>query len=250
MTRVQRYKYDMFVRVRDFGVAHQAAFPESSTGAQLFQKMSAAVAALDGHLKHRALGSAEARKTTPAARSAVTVYMRTIVSAARRMMRGTPEVNPFRMPPQKTMRAEIATARAIIDEAAKRQEAFIRLGLPSTFVADFTKLVDDLEQALHVRLNSRTVRGQATAGIVGTLAIGIEVVRDLDVVVPLATASDPSLVAAWRSARRIDGVNGGASAPPKRVVAADKAAPASPTPDTPVLEDGESEPANPLRRAS
>ena len=250
MTRVQRFKYEMFVRVRDFGVANAAVFPESSTGAQLFQKMSAAVADLDGHLKHRAVGRAEGRRVTPQARTAVRAYMKTIVGAARRMMRDTPQVNPFRMPPRKTMRVEIATARAIIDEASKRQEAFIRLGLPPTFIADFTAMVNDLQQAQHVRLNSKTVRGQATAGIVSTLANGLEVVRDLDVVVPLATASDPSLVAAWRSARRIDGLTGGSPSAPRRTDTVDTPAPTPPTADTPSSDVGESEPTEPLRQAS
>ena len=44
MTKEQRFKYQMFVRVRDFGVVHAALFPEASKGGQAFARVSKAVA--------------------------------------------------------------------------------------------------------------------------------------------------------------------------------------------------------------
>ena len=40
MTRRQRFKYEMFVRVRDFGVARAALFPEASKSGQAFARES------------------------------------------------------------------------------------------------------------------------------------------------------------------------------------------------------------------
>ena len=59
MTRQQRFKYEMFVRVRDFGAAHAALFPEASKGGQAFARVLAAVAALDEQQKQ--LGEVRAR---------------------------------------------------------------------------------------------------------------------------------------------------------------------------------------------
>ena len=52
MTKSQKARHEMFVRVRDFGAAHTQLFPESSTGGKSFQQVTAAVAAIDAHLSH------------------------------------------------------------------------------------------------------------------------------------------------------------------------------------------------------
>ena len=82
MTRQQRFKYEMFVRVRDFGAAHAALFPEASKGGQAFARVLAAVAALDEQQQAHLLGLAEARRIKAATRDAVNDYMKTIAAAA------------------------------------------------------------------------------------------------------------------------------------------------------------------------
>jgi hypothetical protein len=215
MKREQRYKYEMFVRVREFGIAHRERFPESSTGGVMFGQVTAAVAAIDEHLKHRILGRVEGRRVKPLTRAAAFDYMKAIAKAARRVTRDERVVNPFRMPPQRTLKAEISTARVFIEEASRRREAFIRLGLPSTFISDFTALVDELQSAVDTRLSSKTARGQAQAGIAAVLAQGLEVIRDLEVVVEMATRDDPAVAAAWHTARHIEGQGTSKPAPAK-----------------------------------
>ena len=46
MNRNQRFRYEMFVRVRSFGVANRDQFPESSTGGKALALVEAAVAAI------------------------------------------------------------------------------------------------------------------------------------------------------------------------------------------------------------
>ncbi|MFN7976488.1 MAG: hypothetical protein U0P30_00035 [Vicinamibacterales bacterium] len=58
----------MFVRVRDFGVANAALFPEASKRGRRSARALAAVAALDEQQQAHLLGLAEARRikaTTP-----------------------------------------------------------------------------------------------------------------------------------------------------------------------------------------
>ena len=74
MTRRQRFKYEMFVRVRDFGVAQAALFPEASKGSQAFARVLAAVAALDEQQKAHLLGLAEARRIKAATRDGYGVF--------------------------------------------------------------------------------------------------------------------------------------------------------------------------------
>jgi peptidyl-tRNA hydrolase len=211
MKKQQRYKHEMFVRVRDYGMAHAALFPESSTGSQTFARVTAAVAAIDDHLKNRVVARADARKVKATTRAAVLDGMKTLALTARRVTRPEPGTSPFRMPKRRTVKVEIATARAFIAEAEKRHEQFVRFGLPSTFVSDFGALVDDLQRAVDVRLSSRTGRRQAQAGIETALAEGLEAVRDLDAIVAIATRQDPVVYAAWQTARHIEGQRSGSS---------------------------------------
>ncbi len=200
MTRQQRFKYEMFVRVRDFGAAHAALFPEATKGGQAFARVLAAVAALDEQQKNHVLGQAEARRIKAATRDAVFDYMKTIAAAARRITRPEPAESPFVMPRKRRSGAELATARAFMEAAASRQAEFEEFGLPATFISDFKALVDRLQQAADVRLSSKTVRRKAQAGIATALADGLDAARDLDVIVAIATRQqDPTTFAAWTS---------------------------------------------------
>ncbi len=187
MTKLQRHKYECFVRVRDYGKAHAVLFPESSTGGQKFAEVTAAVAAIDEHLKNRVVARAEARKVKVVTRKAVVESMKTLALTARRVLRQEPGVNPFRVPQRRTAKTDIATARAFIEEAERRKDQFIRFGLPPTFISDFRVLVDQLQDAVDVRLNAKSTRRGAKAGIAATLAEGLETIRDLDAIVAMTT---------------------------------------------------------------
>lgn len=219
MTRQQRFKYEMFVRVRDFGTAHTALFPEFSKGGQAFARVSAAVAEIDEHMKNHVLGRAEARRVKAATRGAVFGYLKTIAMAARRVTRPEPGVSPFRLPRRRSLSAELATARAFIEEAATRQAEFEQFGLPPTFISDLRAMVHELQQAADVRISSKTVRRRALAGIKTALAQGLDAARDLDVIVAIMTREDPTTFAAWTSARRIEGQGSGAVKQPVMPVA-------------------------------
>jgi hypothetical protein len=196
----------MLVRVADFGAAHPELFPASSPGGEKFARVSAAVAAIEEHLKNRVLGKAGARGVNPTTRAAVFSYMRTLARAARRISRRRRNTSPFLLPRRRTLKLEVATARAFLEEAETRQDQFVEMGLPATFVSDFRLLVDELEQAVNARLNSKTIRGQAQAGIATSVRQGLEIVRDLDVLVEIATPHTELLAATWRVARRIAGL--------------------------------------------
>jgi len=212
MTKGQRYKHEMLVRVRDFGAAHRELFPESSPGGDKFAQVSAAVAAIDRHLKNRVLGKAGARGVKALTRKAVFSYMKTTAKAARRITRTGRDVNPFLLPRRRTLKVEVATARAFLEEAEQRQLQFIGIGMPPTFISDFRALVNELEQAVDTRLNSKTMRSHAQAGIAASVRRGLEIVRDLEVIVEVATSQDDILAATWRTARRIEGLNPSSSA--------------------------------------
>ena len=111
MTRLQRFKYEMFIRVRDFGVAHAALSPEATTGGQAFARVVAATATIEQLLKDHVVGKAETRRIKAATRGSVADYLKTIPAAARRVTRAESAVNPF-VPPK---RPSLAARRAWVE---------------------------------------------------------------------------------------------------------------------------------------
>ena len=201
MERTQRFRYEMLVRVRDYGVAHKEVFPD--VGAQGFARVTAAVAAVDQRMKDQMLATADAGRVNTATRAAVFASMKTIALAARRLpKRG---VNPFKVPARRRLRVELVAARTFLQEAETRRDEFERVGLPSTFISEFRALVDELQRAVDLRANSQTARRLAAAGVSTALAEGFKAARDLDVPVTIATRSDPTRFAAWQRARSIGG---------------------------------------------
>ncbi len=190
MNKSQRFRYEMFVRVRDFGAARQELFPESSRSGEAFKRVAAAVAAIEEHRKDHVVGTAEARRVKAATRAAVFNYMKTVALAARRVTRPDASENPFIVPRQRNLERELATARAFIEAAEARQTEFVSFGLPPLFISDFRKLVDTLQQAFDLRLGSKTVRREAIAGTRMAITRGLEAVHDLDALVTIATLDD------------------------------------------------------------
>lgn len=240
MNRKQRYRYEMLVRVRDFGAAHFELFPESTKGGRLFGQVKAAAAAIEDHLTRRDLARVEARSVKGATRKAVTSYMAALARTARRVTAGEPGLSPFRLTGSQTAAAVLAKARLFIDEARSRETAFVEFGLPPTFISDFTALVNQLDNAVVVRLNGRGWRLRAQTGIENALRAGAEAISNLDVLVTNALRDDPVREGHWRGARRIEGQ--GAAA---RVVNTSVPAPAIASPEVATADPPEATIASP-----
>jgi hypothetical protein len=239
MNRKQRYRYEMLVRVRDFGTANAQLFPGSSKGGRLFGQVSAAVAAVEDHLTRRDRARVEARRVKATTRAAVTGYMVTIARTARRVTAGEPRPSPFKLTGSQTAAAVLSKARLFIAEARPREAAFVEFGLAPTFIRDFTALVDQLDEAVTVRLNGRGWRLKAQTGIENALRSGADALTNLDVLVPNALHDDPVREGHWRGARRIEGQG------PARVVKASVVTPAPAPPPSTTAGPPTTTPANP-----
>jgi hypothetical protein len=251
MRKGQRYRFEMFIRVRDFGTANSDLFPASSKGGQTFAQVTAAVTAIEEHLTKRDLARVDSRRVKATTRAAVTAYMKTIAHTARRATLDEPTQNPFVLPAKKTAPALLSKARLFIEDAKPREAKFVELGLPPTFISEFSALVDELHAAVNVRNNGRAWREKAQTGLEKALVDGFEAIRNLDVIVPTAPRDDPVRVGHWRGARRLEGIrSSGAST---TTAAADPAAtPPEPSPadrpsaqpaGQPAAREGRAEPA-------
>ena len=215
MTKRQRVRYEMLVRVRNFGIAHREAFPESSAAGQAFGQLVGVVEQIENHLIRHTQGRTEARKVNVATREAVIEAMKAITATGRQAVAGETGPNPFRMPGSRSAAPLLASARYVMDEAERRSEKFVELGMPPGFLTDFAKLVDRLQVAIGVQHDSRAARRKARAGIASSIARGNTLVAQLDVTVANSVRPDPVRLGEWLGARSVDmGPSSGAEKPP------------------------------------
>jgi hypothetical protein len=206
MEREQRLKYEMFVRVRNFGVASRDVFPEESAAGKKFGRLSSEVKAIEEQLVRQGQARAEARKVKLGTRRAAMDLIKAVASAGRRVTNGDVAPHPFRLPRGRSATVVLATARLFIEEAEQRKEQFAELGLPPTFLADCAKAVADLTQAVTLQQDSRAARHKARGSIEGALDRGMGIIQDLDASVPVSLRTDPGRLAEWFGARRLDQV--------------------------------------------
>jgi hypothetical protein len=139
-----------------------------------------------------------------ATRKAAKDFIKAFASTGRRAVADETGPHPFRLPDQKSATVVLATARLFLEEAERRKEQFVELGMPPTFLTDYAKVVDDLAHAIGVQQDSRGARRKAQGAIDAALARGSKIVADLDVTVPNALRADTARLAEWAGARRMD----------------------------------------------
>lgn len=204
MTRFQRVRYEMFLRVRDFGITHRDLFPESSRGGQSFAKVAQATLLLETHSVARLLAAHDGRRGKVAARAVVRRWMLSIARTARDVARTTSGGNRrLRMPHRTADVALLTSARLFLDDGAPISDAFIELGLPNNWITEFRAAVDAFEEQLKGRRAGRYGVAAANAGIKAALKEGFGAIHTLDVIIANTLTNDPVLLAVWARGRRI-----------------------------------------------
>lgn len=204
MEKTHRLKYEMFVRVRNFGVASRDVFPEESAAGNKFVQLAAVVKVVEEQLVRQGQARAEARRVKQSTRHAARAYLKEVALAGRRAAVSETGPHPFRLPRRRAATEVLTTARLFMEEAARRSDKFAELGLPPTFMTDFSKAVDELAAAVGRQQDSRAARHKARGAIDAGLDRGMAIVADLDVVVPASLRADPDRLAEWFGARHMD----------------------------------------------
>ncbi len=229
MNRHERRRYEMLLRVRDFGTTHRQQFPESSEAGKALAAVGDAAAQIEVHAKAKLLTKEEGRQARAAVRAAIEERLKLVARTARMVARTTPGADSrFKYPAQKSGVALVTAARAFIDEGPTAVQRFVPFGMPATIIAELQALVDRYGEADRERRAGKTGFAAARAGTKTALARATQALRVLDVVVPNTLVADAALSAAWHEARRVE--------------ASAKAAPAVVTPSVPMTESRTTEP--------
>ena len=239
MVKDEQKRYEVLVRVRNFGIKHQPLFPATSTAGQAFGAVAEAAAAIERQSATRLVGAKAGASDLVAARKEVQERLAAFARTARRAVgTGASVADVFRLPRVKSDLAWLTAARAFVQAGTAGEAWWVRLGLPETAVADLGRAADTLEQAIIRRQEGRSGVTAARVSLKEALARGFDAVRQLDVIVANTPQLDAAVRAVWRESRRVSAKSSAAVAGAATAAATPAAATPSPAAASPPVGEG------------
>lgn len=204
----ERRRYEMFMRVREFGASRAAQFPPTTLAGELLASLNTIIQELDTHTTAQASGRSatlESSASKASARDELRRDLEAISRTARVMALSTPGLeDKFRAPRSISDQALLATARAFAADALPLKAEFIRRGLPENFLEDLAADIEDFERAITQKIQKREAQVAATAAIDDVIERGVNIARELDVIMRNKYADDAATLAAWLSSSRTE----------------------------------------------
>jgi len=203
MTRIERKRYQLFLRIRDFGIAHQKEFPATSVAGKAFAAVTEAAAVIERETTQREVAADDGRKARAEARADLWDRLTDIVRTAQAA--GRTELVPvalFKRPDRRGDMALIEAARGFIGKGGRAASQWVLLGLPATTIADLQKALTRLEQAVTVRKEARDTSRAAGVRIRNAFEQGFDAVHQLDAIVANTFKHDEPRLAVWAGDRR------------------------------------------------
>ena len=203
-------RYEMLVRVKEFGVAHVDLFPAPTVGGRLFGAVNASVDAITVH------GAVQSHQPTArdrasikaAARETLRESLQKIARTARAVAAETPLADgTFVVPKSRSDRRLLLAARAFVQDATPFRDQFVAHQLPATFLDDTLSQIDAFERAIQQHVTGTESRAAARAGIADAFVSGMAAVERLDAIVANALEHQPEMLAEWDSARHVSRVS-------------------------------------------
>jgi hypothetical protein len=242
MNTIDVHRCAMLVRVKEFGAAHAELFPRGSVAAQTLAAVRAAADQLNAY------GTSEARGLRAASGSATRKAiaresLRSQLDAIARTAAVLPDAGSrlegkFHTRGVQSDHTLVTVARAFVNDLAPLAAEFVAHGMPKSVHADLQAAVQAFEDATKERAGARDAHVTAHAGITVTMNTALAAVARLDAVVTNTLRDNPTLLAAWVSARRVERVRAAeppaAPAPIPAVAAAPARPPAVAAPATAV----------------
>ena len=245
MRQQDTLRYEMLVRVRDFGAARTELFPADALGGRMFAEVNTAVVRLDQHTATEVSGSGaalEGSTAKAAARQSLVGQLEAINRTARALAIETPDLDgKFRVPSRKGDQTLLSTARAFAQDAAPLAGEFIAHAMPANFLDELRSGIAGFEQSMHGRDAGKGTRLAARAGIDAEMDAALVAVRKLDAIVANTLRHDPVNATVWERIRHVERMPRAAASPALAPAAASA---------TPVAADPATTPAAPATPAS
>lgn len=204
----ERRRYDMFVRVKQFGIENAADFPAGSVGANTFAANSDKIDTIDSLSGDQFSGFSDARFSF-ANKGSIREDIREMISdinrTARSMVYQFPNIDEkFRMSRGNNDQQLLAKARSFHTEATPYETDFIAYGMDVEFLKDLNDEIIAFENALAEVGSSIDSHVEATAQIDVAVRENMQNLRILDGVVKNIYRNNVGKLAAWASASHIE----------------------------------------------
>ena len=120
-----------------------------------------------------------------------------------------PDVAPgakevFRMPRSRTYQGLLAAARHFAEAAQPLEALFTARALPATFIADLNAKITAFESMVGMKAGGRSGHVGATTGMKEAARLLMESVQELRAIMRVHLKAKPALLAAFRSAARLE----------------------------------------------
>jgi len=196
---------DMFINMREFDVRNSADYAALPDAEANFAVIRSAIDALESH----------AAKQTSGVRGQAVEQKASIVAAIRRKMKEIARnaralnINDegfrrlFSLPDSNSDQKLLAAAREFVAQATIHKAAFLRLGMPASFIDDLNDDIEDFEQALNQKAGAQSTGVGATAGIDAEIERGMDAATILDAIMQNVYRNNPVKLAEWTQARHV-----------------------------------------------
>lgn len=204
-----RRRYEMLLRVQDFGRQHAASFPPSSLGSQLFLELEVIIGEIEqlaSTQEARGRGSREGTTNRGEARMALREDLDTISDTARAMALSTAGLeDKFRLPRGRINDVDLLSiARAFAADALPLKDEFIRHEMPANFLDELNTHIAAFEQAIDKQQRSQRERVSAAEGLGDRVERGVNKVRQITPVVRNKFRDNPQTLSEWESASHVE----------------------------------------------
>jgi len=207
MNSLTARRVEMLKQVKDFGIAHNGSFAAQSLGKELFDSVSKVISDLETVGANQVSGHSTAQNIA-SIKSNVREDLHDLLSAISRTARvlalDAPEFEAkFRMPRDVNDQKLLYAARAFLQDATPLKVSFIRHELPPDFLDRLSNLISSFDQAISQRTAAVGSHVAARLTIDEKVERGLQLVRQLDVIVRNKFHGDPVTLSAWMRASHV-----------------------------------------------
>jgi hypothetical protein len=213
----ERNRYNMLVKVRQFGAENSTDTPNGSIGAESLVEIGAGI---EGLRAHSAVQTSNATTQTSnrksAIRDAIRTKLKTISRTAKAIAIDKTELNQvFRSPANNNDQMLISTARSFAVEAGNIKADFIKYGLSDDFINELNEDITLFEQILNDSASTKIEATSAVAAIDENMRTSMNAFHRLDAFYKNIYQNNPVKLAAWTLASHIERIAKKKKEPPK-----------------------------------
>ncbi|MFN0121003.1 MAG: hypothetical protein ACKV2V_10910 [Blastocatellia bacterium] len=206
MNRQNRRRFEVFVRVCDFGARHQAQFPAGSRCQELLADLEQVINEIETADAHRVQETSNKSQLTSGranARDEVINGMTAISRTARSIGRARKGFEQkFRMPPRGSDQSLLAAARAFAAALEPLQAEFIREEMAADFLPRFQESIVTFAGIINTQISARAVQSEAGDEVTRGVAAGMDIIHRLNGPMYNRIGDNAALVIQWEKATR------------------------------------------------